>query len=356
MPGGEMPEGEMTDGTPDEFRLIRELFAPLAAGYPGALGLTDDAAFITATPGFDTVATMDTMVAGVHFLPDDPADLIARKLVRVNLSDLAAKGAVPTVIMVSAAFPAGTTGEWLSRFAEGLGQDVAEFAVPLIGGDTVSTPGPLTLTLTALGRVAAGQGILRSGAAAGDDIWVTGSIGDGALGLKAIRGELAGLDPAMIAMLAGRYRLPQPRVGVGRGLIGLAHAAMDVSDGLVQDLGHICRASQVTAVIEAGLVPLSAAASLAVTADLSLLATVLTGGDDYEVLFTAPAGAAAAITDLSRREAVPVTRIGRITPEHNGAALPVTVTDDSGSSLRLERGGWRHFRDVAAKGDDSWSG
>ncbi|TAN59550.1 MAG: thiamine-phosphate kinase, partial [Magnetospirillum sp.] len=247
------------DDPPDEFGLIAELFAPLAAGCPGALGLTDDAAFLAAEPGFDTVATMDAMVAGVHFLSDDPPDLIARKLLRVNLSDLAAKGARPAFVMLAAAFPYGTAKLWLRAFADGLKQDLDHYGVVLIGGDTVSTPGPLTLTLTALGRVVAGRGLLRSGARPGDEIWVSGSIGDGALGLRAIRGELVGLGEAHGGVLADRYRLPRPRTGLGPRLIGLASAAMDVSDGLVQDLGHICRASSVTAEIHAPLVPLSTA-------------------------------------------------------------------------------------------------
>lgn len=333
------------DDPPDEFGLIAELFAPLAAGCPGALGLTDDAAFLAAEPGFDTVATMDAMVAGVHFLSDDPPDLIARKLLRVNLSDLAAKGARPAFVMLAAAFPYGTAKLWLRAFADGLKQDLDHYGVVLIGGDTVSTPGPLTLTLTALGRVVAGRGLLRSGARPGDEIWVSGSIGDGALGLRAIRGELVGLGEAHGGVLADRYRLPRPRTGLGPRLIGLASAAMDVSDGLVQDLGHICRASSVTAEIHAPLVPLSTAAGAAIAADQSLLALALTGGDDYELLFTAPPRAAADILGLATEVAVPVARIGRIT-EAGGTKL-VTVRDRDGRILAIERGGWRHFRGPA---------
>ncbi|CAA7613682.1 thiamine-phosphate kinase [Magnetospirillum sp. SS-4] len=328
---------------PDEFELIAELFAPLASGCPGALDLTDDAAFLKAEPGFDTVATMDAMVAGVHFLPDDPPDLIARKLVRVNLSDLAAKGARPAFIMLAAAFPAGTGWDWLRSFADGLKQDVEHFGVSLIGGDTVSTPGPLTLTLTALGRVEAGRGVLRSGARPGDDVWVSGGIGDGALGLRAIRGQLSGLDSADLAFLAGRYRLPTPRCGLGRRLPGLATAGMDVSDGLVQDLGHLCRASGVAAEIEAGRVPLSAAAGRAVAADESLLALVLTGGDDYELLFTAPPASAAALAGLSAEAGVPLFRIGRVAAAAEGEGL-VTVRGGDGRALALKQAGWRHFR------------
>lgn len=326
---------------PDEFGLIAELFAPLAARCPGALGLTDDAAFLPATPGFDLVATMDAMVAGIHFLPDDPPDLIARKLVRVNLSDLAAKGARPTYVMLAAAFPIGTTGEWLRRFGLGLKQDLEEFGIPLIGGDTVSTPGPLTLTLTALGQVEAGRGLLRSGARMGHDIWCSGTLGDGALGLKAIRGEIMGLSVDHASFLAGRYRLPLPRIGLGACLVGLAGASMDVSDGLVQDLGHICRVSGVAAEIEVARLPLSTAAAGALDLDQSLLALVLTGGDDYELLFTAPPYEAESIILVGERTTTPLTRIGRIV-----SAEPMTgvrVLDRDGEPLVMGQGGWRHF-------------
>ncbi|CAA7623711.1 Thiamine-monophosphate kinase [Candidatus Terasakiella magnetica] len=333
--------------TPDEFGLIAELFAPLAAGFPGALGLTDDAAFIPATPGFDTVATMDAIVAGVHFLSDDPPDLIARKLVRVNLSDLAAKGAVPKTVMLAAAFPQGVTQAWLRAFAAGLAEDLGHYDVALIGGDTVSTSGPLTLTLTALGMVEQGRGLLRSGARPGQDIWVSGWIGDGALGLKACQRQLTHLSLTAQDSLSNRYRLPRPRVELGPRLIGLAAAAMDVSDGLVQDLGHICRASGAGAVIEAEAVPLSAGAREALAADHSLLATILTGGDDYEILFTAWPEQDGALRSLSDSLALDLTRIGRMV---DGAS--VSVVDGQGAAIPLACGGWRHF----SGGDGAWSG
>lgn len=325
-------------GGPDEFEIIAELFAPLARSYPGALGLTDDVALLTPDPDHETAVTVDAMVAGVHFLPDDPPDLVARKLIRVNLSDLAAKGAHPFAVTLAAAFPRGTTLDWLRAFGRGLAQDAAEFGIALIGGDTVSTPGPLTLSLTAFGRVAKGRAVLRSAARAGDDVWVSGSIGDGALGLRAARDGWPQLGAAHEAFLADRYRLPRPRVALGAGLPGLAHAGMDVSDGLVQDLGHICRASGLGAVIQADKVPLSAAALAALTAENSLLASVLAGGDDYELLFTAPPAARDAIQDLGRRVGVTVTAIGTMT-----GGTGVMVRDGNGRQIVLKRGGWRHF-------------
>lgn len=325
-------------GAPDEFQVIADLFAPLAKAYPGALGLTDDVALLEPDSAYETAVTMDAMVAGVHFLPDDPPDLVARKLVRVNLSDLAAKGARPFAIMLAAAFPQGTDLDWLRRFAHGLAEDVAEFAIALIGGDTVAIPGPLTLSLTAFGKVEKGRAILRSAAQLGDVVWVSGSIGDGALGLRAARGGWDGLAAEHVEFLAERYRLPRPRVGLGSRLPGLAHAGMDVSDGLVQDLGHICRASGLAAEIEAARVPLSPAARAAMAADDSLLATVLTGGDDYELLFTAPPSASAAIQAVGREAGVDVTAIGSMV-----AGEGVSVQGRDGRPLALARGGWRHF-------------
>ncbi|CCG42141.1 thiamine-phosphate kinase [Magnetospirillum molischianum] len=324
----------------DEFALIADLFVPLTGGHPAARGLADDAAFLVAEPGTETVLTVDAMVAGVHFLPDDPPDLIARKLIRVNLSDLAAKGAEPVALLLAAAFPHDVTADWLRAFAEGLRQDLTTYDTVLIGGDTVATPGPLTLSLTAIGRVAAGQGLPRSGASVGDDIWVSGTIGDGSLGLRAARGELNGLSAADVAFLADRYRLPRPRIELGPRLIGLAGASMDVSDGLIQDLGHLCRASGVGARIEMALVPLSDSASRAVDFGLVTLASLLSGGDDYEVLFTASPRFAEAVAALGGSLGLPLTRIGAIVAH----ADAVTVIDPAGSPLVPVEGGWRHFR------------
>src|SRR4051795_6921746 len=220
---------------PAEFSLIARHFRPLAG--PGARDLQDDAAVLAPPPGRELVLTCDAMVAGVHFLPDDPADLVGRKLLRVNLSDLAAKGAMPLGYLMTVSAPRATSDAWFAGFTAGLAQDQKEFGVVLLGGDTTSTPGPISLSLTIVGHVAPGQAVHRSGAQAGDAIWVTGTIGDGALGLAAARGTLQ--DPS--GYLLSRYRLPQPRLGLA--VAGIASAGMDVSDGLVQDLGHLCRAA-----------------------------------------------------------------------------------------------------------------
>ena len=318
-----------------EFGRIARFFAPLAAGAPGALGLTDDAALVDCPPGERLVVTVDAMVEGVHFLVDDPPNLVARKLIRVNLSDLAAMAAWPVGYFLTTALPTSRGDEWLAGFAAGLAQDQAEFGITLLGGDSVSTPGPVSLTLTALGRVAVGAEVRRSGARAGDLVFVSGTIGDGALGLDAARGQLDGLlDVADVSFLADRYRLPRPRVGLGPLLSGLAGAMMDVSDGLVGDLGHICQVSGVAGVIEAGRVPLSPAAALLP----DRMATVLTGGDDYELLFTAPPEREAAVMAAAAAAGVPVTVIGRIE-----AGQGVRVLDGAGSEIPLDGVGWRHF-------------
>ena len=323
---------------PDEFELIKRLFAPLAK-HPGALGLEDDAALLDCPAGFRLVLTTDAIVAGVHFLPDDPPDLVARKLARVNLSDLAAMGATPTGLLLAACFPRDAGLPWIEKFAAGLAADCAQFKVPLLGGDTVATPGPATFSLTAIGMVESGQELRRSTARVGDTIWVSGTIGDAAFGLLAARGETGTLNAADTDYLAGRYRLPGPRLALGRALHGVATAAMDISDGLAGDLGHICDASKVGAAIESAAVPLSQAGAAAIAAGLGQgLVTVLTGGDDYELLFTAPAEADAEVRALGTGLGLRLTPIGRII-----AGSGVRVEGADGKPLALPARGYRHF-------------
>ena len=319
-------------GPPAEFALIARHFLPLAG--PGALGLADDAALLDPPPGRQLVLAADAMVAGVHFLPDDPPETIGRKLLRVNLSDLAAMGAAPLGYLMTTALPRDLPKGWLSGFVAGLAADQARFGLSVLGGDTVSIPGPVSLSLTILGSVAPGTALRRAGARPGDGLWVSGTIGDGALGLRVLQGRL----PADAAgHLARRYRLPEPRLALGAALAGLARAAMDVSDGLVQDCGHLCRASGCGALIEAARIPLSPAALALVTADPALLPLVLTGGDDYELLFAAPPGAG--IEALAAAAGTPVTRIGEFT---EGPA-EVRVMDAEGAPVALPSGGWSHF-------------
>ncbi len=314
-------------GPPAEFGLIARHFRPLAG--PEALDLLDDAALLQPPPGRELVLTADAMVAGVHFLPDDPADTVGAKLLRVSLSDLAAMGAVPLAYLMTVSAPRDTGDAWLAAFAAGLGRDQARFGITLLGGDTTATPGPMTLSLTAIGHVAPGTALRRRGAAAGDEVWVTGTIGDGALGLLALQGRVPDPD----GWLAGRYRLPQPRLGLA--LHGIVSACMDVSDGLVQDLGHLCRAAGLGAAIEAPLVPRSPAARAAGEAWLKIC---LTGGDDYELLMAVPPQHAAALLAAAAAQGCGAARIGRFE-----AGDGVRVLDGAGAPISLDRPGWSHF-------------
>jgi len=320
----------------NEFERIARFFAPLAA--PGGLGLLDDAALVEVPPGRQLVVTADAIVEGVHYLADDPPETIAGKLLRVNLSDLAAMGAAPLGYVMTLALPVSCGEDWLARFVSGLARDQAAFGIGLLGGDSVATPGPATLSLTAFGTVKAGAAIRRAGAKPGDLVFVSGTIGDGALGLAAARGTLAALAEADRAFLADRYRLPQPRIALGGMLSGLAHAMIDISDGLVADLSHIADVSRVAAVIEAALVPLSPAAGRALAGDPALLPVILTGGDDYELLFTAPPQAEEAIMGLCRPAEAAITRIGRIE-----SGKGVQVRDARGHDIGLKALGYRHF-------------
>jgi thiamine-monophosphate kinase len=341
-----------------EFGRIAQFFAPLAEGFPGALGLIDDAALITPPPGRELAVTTDTMVAGVHFMGDEPPGLIAAKLLRVNLSDLASMGAAPLAYTLNIALPDSIDDDWLKAFAEGLAADQRAFDISLAGGDSVSTPGPACLTVTAMGSVEAGRALTRAGARDGDIVYVSGTIGDAALGLRAMRGELTGLGEEQAHELIGRYRLPRPRVGLGQRLIGLASAAVDISDGLVADLGHVLDASgrvvaklaagalrgeaagegaALGAEIEAATVPLSAAAAAALRGDAGLMETILTGGDDYELLFTVAPGYAGRVEALAKDLDLPLTPVGRIT---KGGGVRVIGPD--GEPMRFAKAGWEH--------------
>jgi thiamine-monophosphate kinase len=315
-----------------EFEFIARHLRPLATAR-GALDLTDDAALLDPTPGMQLVLAKDAMVAGVHFLEGDPPGQIAQKLVRVNLSDLAAMGAAPLGCLLALARPGGIEEDWLAEFCAGLAADNAEFQIALLGGDTVSTPGPLTLSLTAIGEVPHGAALLRSGGRPGDDVWVSGTLGDAALGLQVLRGELEVAGDAR-ACLVERYRLPQPRLALGQALRGIASAAIDVSDGLVADLGHILEASAAGAELRADQLPLSSAAH-----DLpGARDAALAGGDDYELLFTAPVERRAEITALARKLDLSLTRIGSIR-----AGSDLSILDARGQKIEVATPGWQHF-------------
>jgi len=319
-------------GRSGEFELIRRFFAPLARDHPGSFALEDDAAVLAAEPGQEIVVTADAMVAGVHFLDGDPPGEIARKLLRVNLSDLAAMAARPLGYVLTAAWPAALDDDWIAAFAAGLAADQAEFEVALMGGDTVATPGPLTLSLTAFGEVPAGAALCRSGARPGDFLFVSGCIGDAGAGL-ALAQDRATADPATTAALLARYRLPRPRLALGQALRGVASACIDVSDGLLADLGHIVTASGVGAEVLLDSVPLSPGCRRLSTPEAAVAA-----GDDYELLFTAPPAAVERIPLLASRSGVAISRIGRI-----DAAGGIRVLRADGTPVKIAATGFRHF-------------
>ncbi len=332
MPGKVKPSAEE--------RLIARHFRPLAT-HPGAFGLADDAAAIAVPPGSDLVLTTDGVIAGVHVFADDPPELIARKALRMNLSDLAAKGATPLGFLLALSLPADTKSAWIAAFARGLGDDASHYGCPLLGGDTDRTPGPAAVSIAAFGAVPRGKMVRRSTAKVGDVVVVTGTIGDAALGLKLRRdarlAERWRLGKAEAAHLIRRYRMPQPRNALAHAVLRYASAALDISDGLAGDLDKLCRRSRVAAEIDVAKVPLSKAARAVIKSDPGLVDTVLTGGDDYEIALTVAPKKLAAFQRAAKAAAVPVTEIGRVR-RGEGARF---VRD--GEALKFARPAYSHF-------------
>lgn len=309
----------------DEFGEIDRFFRPLTGGAAGAFDLKDDAAIVPQRAGHDLVITKDGIVEGVHFPLGEAPDLVAQKLLRVNLSDLAAKGAEPFACLLAVAWPKGFERRSREAFARGLGEDLARFGVVLLGGDTIVTPGPFWATLTALGWVPAGGMVRRAGAKPGDRVWVSGTIGDGMLGLAAVLGDVEDSD----GHLRERYRRPNPRLELRETLRAQASAAADISDGLVADAGHVAEASGVAIRLDLDRMPLSqpAQAWLAAQPDRAVaLIRLATGGDDYEIVCTAPPGAV-----------MPgCTLVGEVAA---GAGVEARV---EGRPVDPGDGGWRH--------------
>lgn len=318
--------------------LIARYFRPLATN-PGAFGLIDDAALLKQS-GDDLVITTDAIVEGVHFLPDDPPDTIARKALRVNLSDLAVKGATPAGFVLTLALREASD-EWLAPFARALGEDATAFGCPVLGGDTVSTPGPLMISITAFGRVPPGTMVRRDGAKVGDRIAVTGTIGDASLGLRVFRNQITGegLDTSSRDFLIQRYRVPQPRSALALAIREHASAAMDVSDGLAGDLAKLCAASRVSAAIEMAAVPLSAPARALLAKGSADIEAAVSGGDDYEVLCAIPENRWESFVAAAGKAGVQISSIGRVVA---GGAAPQFL-DATGKPVTLKRLSYSHF-------------
>ncbi len=330
----------MTGQRLTEAELIATLLAPISG--PGGLALKDDAACLTPPPGHDLVVTTDALVAGVHFFSDDPPASIARKALRVSLSDLAAKGAAPLGFVLSLCLPPDWTLAWMLGFVESLGQDALAYRCPLVGGDTVRMPGPLTLSVTALGAVPHGRMVARTGARPGDQILVTGTIGDAALGLALRRTPDAPWAKALGQEdrdhLADRYLHPQPRNALFAALRDHAHAAMDVSDGLIGDVIKLLIASGVSGSIDLDAVPMSPAAARATKNDVNLVEIVMTGGDDYEVICTVPPEKMRSIRQAAELEGVPITAIGTVVEGND----PPVFADRNGRQ-RFVRVSYAHY-------------
>mgnify|MGYP003649749760 CR=1 FL=1 len=314
-----------------EFDLIAKYFAPLAG--PEGLGLTDDAACLSPQPGKSLIVTKDVIVGGVHFFDGDPADSIAHKALAVNLSDLAAKGAIPKYYFLGLCLPKDTDEQWLASFTAGL-KNIQEAYGITLAGDTTASPGPLVVSVTAIGDVPVGKMLRRNGACAGDLVFVTGTLGDSAFALKGLEGELPAHDT-----LTQRYRYPVPRTVLGSKLVGLASASADISDGLLADLGHICTASQLGADIEEAKLPLSDAVKKLISEDKSLAPLVYSGGDDYELVFTAPADKQSEIQNAARESGVTVSVIGRISD-----TTGIRLVDQGGELVQTARTGYQHFQ------------
>ena len=330
------PQGSAED------RLIGKYFRPLAT-HPGARGLIDDAAVVTVPAGHELVLTADGVIAGVHFFPDDPPDTVARKALRINLSDLAAKGAKPLGFLLSVALRRDVTDDWLKKFTAGLRADAKAFGCPLLGGDTDRTPGLVSVSVSAFGTLPRGTMVRRDGARVGDRIVVTGTIGDAALGVLLRRdpglAKRWGLDANMREHLLRRYLVPQPRNALASALRKSAHGAMDISDGLAGDLAKLARASGVDATVNVASVPLSRAARTALAADPTLIETILTGGDDFEVLASVPAAKLAALHKAARKARIAIAEIGRFTRGRGDARF----VDAPGRALKFARPGYSHF-------------
>lgn len=316
---------------PHEFELIAELFAPLATS-EAALGLVDDVALLQLQNDCDLAVTTDALVEGVHFFPTDPPETVAKKVLRQNLSDIAAKGAEPCGYLMALSLPDHISLEWLRSFCNGLREDQERFNLSLLGGDTTRTTGPLSVAVTALGSVPRGQLIRRSGARPGDLVFVSGTIGDAGEGLAVLKAGKQTGD----AWLINRYRVPQPRLSLGRALRGVASAALDVSDGLLADLGHIASTSGIRIRVDIECVPLSTAFRNTCGDIEAAIVRAATAGDDFEIAFTARS--AAAVEDAARRVGTPVTRIGNVEP-----GVGVVLCRPDGSVVPTPKLGFEHF-------------
>ena len=322
----------------EEFNLIEKYFLPLTNGVSGAFNLKDDAASLNLPPSQSLIVTSDALVESVHFLASDSPQDIAAKILSVNLSDLAAMGAKPFSYNLIFGASKDINEQWIKLFSNSLAIEQKKYSISLIGGDIVRSKGPLFLSITAMGFLENGTELRRSGAKFKDDVWVSGLIGDGAAGLKVAQGELKVDDKSDEFYLLSQYRRPVPRVDLGLKLKGIANATIDVSDGLISDLAHICRSSKLGATVSLDAVPISKALGKVIKADKNYYNLVLCGGDDYELLFTANKSYYHDILNISRILEIPITKIGELN-ESSG----VNVLNTGDFIYDIEESGYSHF-------------
>ncbi|MTI17374.1 thiamine-phosphate kinase [Rhodobacteraceae bacterium RKSG542] len=331
----------------DEFGLIKRYFAPLATS-SGAAGLLDDVATLEIPEGHELVLNKDMLAADIHFFKEDDPQAVARKALRVNLSDIAAKGATPLGYLLGVGFPKTIDENWIAAFSQGLAIDQDVFGISLLGGDTIRSPERIVLSVTALGSAPKGQLVRRHTAQAGAQIYVTGTIGDSALGLQ-LRLDREkesdwGLSAEQSEHLLDRYLLPQPRVAAAPAVLQFACASMDISDGLVADLGHMCRNSGVRAQVDLDKLPLSEGARVAVEGRDDVLRTVITGGDDYEILCAVLSENCSGFEGSLREASVPFAKIGELFERETQAGATEVILFKDGEPFLL-RGdeGFQHF-------------
>ncbi len=322
----------------NEFDLIEKYFLPLTGGFPGALGLKDDAAIIESDPEYSFIVTKDAIVENVHFLKFDPALTIGQKLMGVNLSDLAAMGALPYAYFLSVILPKSTSENWVKEFCAGIKIAIGKYGGVVSGGDSVRHDGPITLSLTAIGKVKKGRALKRSGAKCGDLIFVSGSIGSAYLGLQILQGKLSLKNKSLERTLISSYQIPVPRIELGNKLIGVASACIDISDGLLAELNHICKLSGQGAEIYMENIPMVDGWALPYPSPLPEgegILSMITAGDDYELLFTVPESKREKIEEL--QSIVPITEIGRLT--NSGELI---VLDKHGQQVKISKFGYEH--------------
>lgn len=327
----------LSERRPGEFELIGRYLAPLANNGT-SLGLKDDAAVFAPPNGHELVITKDALAEDVHFFSDDPPHLIAQKALRVNLSDLAAKGAEPVGYLLALCLPENWSEQWMHSFCDGLASDQKKYGISLFGGDTIKSPDGLVISVTAIGSAPLGKAVQRNGAVAGDIFYVTGTLGDSALGLQIRKSSHPEWDETHRTFLEGRYLLPEPRTGLSEVLSEFASAAMDVSDGVFADIRHLCEASGIGAQIRIADLPLSDAAQHVIGSDPSFKGTVFLGGDDYELLLAVPPALKEKFEQAARQKGVSVTPIGTATNETD-----IAILDEDGKPISFSARGYAHF-------------